>query len=108
MTALEVIKDETMHKKELARFINSSLDGRITDQELVYIQYVERKGELQAQVADLCKPRLQTFANPGCRPLQTQVLPCQSPTRACWLSERWSFESVAGCSSIHRGFEEKN
>ena len=32
-----------------------------------------RKGELQTQVADLCKPRLQTFANPGCRLLQTQA-----------------------------------
>ena len=73
MTALEVIKDETMQKIEHARFINSSLDGVITDQELVYIQYVERKGELLTQVADLCKPRLQTFANPSCRPLQTQA-----------------------------------
>ena len=53
MTALEVIKDETMQKIEHARFISSSLDGRITDQELVYIRYVERKGELQTQVADL-------------------------------------------------------
>ena len=43
MTALEVIKDETMQKVEHARFINSSLDGGITDQELVHTVCGKRK-----------------------------------------------------------------
>ena len=57
MTASEVIKEETWQEIDHSRFISILFDGStdrgITEQELVYIRYVDGKGELQTQVADI-------------------------------------------------------